>query len=99
MPSCKNELNGEQSIQKEDKRRTIYVERDHFWVTIFFILTNFFQRLLFHMKKFFFEKANTFLGMLLPKHYDKIGKKFKNFFFHIKNHYLQLAFFYFDQFF
>ena len=43
----------------------------------FFYFDKLFSKTIISYEKVFFEKANTFLGMLLPKHYDKIGKKLK----------------------
>ena len=45
-----------------------------FSLRFLFILINFFQILLFHMKKRVFEKANMPLGRLLPKYYDRKEK-------------------------
>ena len=74
MPSYKMNSMVNNSIKKEDIKNNICGKRS-FLGYDFFNFDQLFSKTIISYEKKFFEKANTFLGRLLPKHNDRIKKK------------------------
>ena len=83
MPSYK--MNSIWTIQF--KKKNNICEKRSFLGYDFFYFDKLFSKTIISYEKKFFWKINTFLGRLLPKHYDRIEKKMKKSFFHMRNHY------------